>query len=375
MKRVGVVALMVMLGGVQGYEMWPKHYIHESMTLAAKQCFDVSVDRKPQRCEMRLPEHGGDADLTWIAKSSNYFVRLAGYGARYPRLGEAVRWPDDPTRQIAVLTLPRFGGTIQKRCGKLAAGRGGRVNNLGDGLLCNSHLGTMQFFHAQADTSDVPAVVTHDNIMGWAAFLYSVAALRTDAELDVPYCSVFPDTGSFNSAMVMSGRGERCALDWVQRWRLTDFFTLECVNPFSSRTCYVEKDESRHDKARIIATGALLHVIQDSYSQSHCARGTCGPGASGGIARVECSRIDMFTTYTEQSPRLHARADKVPTFAPSCQGSSDYDDPITASAKVLWHISKRSPPEEFLRDFERVFGTRAAVARETRPSGVGACFK
>ena len=91
-RRGGSVALLIALMlSVQGYEIWLKHYIHESMTAAAKRCYDRSANRKPEHCDTRLPDNGAGIDFRWIDSSSNYFVRLFDYGARYPTLDQTVR--------------------------------------------------------------------------------------------------------------------------------------------------------------------------------------------------------------------------------------------------------------------------------------------
>jgi len=121
-------------------------------------------------------------------------------------------------------------------------------------------------------------------------------------------------------------------------------------------SCRAFASEDRVDGlARITAEGALLHLIQDSYSQSHTVRGT--PHVDHTYeARADCYLPTHFYTYWGQLK--HGVADRVPELGATCGNGGEADDVITASAMAIYYVSQRpSTPEVFeayLQD--RVFG-------------------
>lgn len=355
----------------------------EMMTRGAKKCFDEAAARgeKPSVCSDKL-SRDRSVDMSWLHDSKIRFYdvpallrRLAGREARYPNLLQAVRWPDDPTRQSRSGSLGKFAANMLNGCERLADQNSSRIANLNNGLLCNSHFGEMQFLHAQASEIGEAPADTYFRVQRWALFLFDVASGRmSNHELDGKYCEYFAGRDQFNQAMLPSHDAIACEDVKDPAWRLTTLFTMRCSNPITSVGCYEEVGESRFGKARIYATGALLHLIQDSYSQAHCVRGECEPlsNRAGAVAKVECLPIEMFTTYRGQIG--HRTADQPPYFAVSCNLDSNFDDPVTASAKALWHIANASSPDEFLADFYRVFGTAAMIHAHTQPAGLGSCF-
>ena len=379
--RFGVSALLVLpLGSAaERYAIAPLETVHESMTIAAKRCLDNATSQKRlvMRCDQLLFVKATKKDLAWIETSSAEFYRGTGWqssaaGAKLPTLAEAVRWPDDPTRQIGAKGIASFSGSMIAGCEKLAKEHKGGVNNINDGLLCNSHFGEMQFFHAQATSAGEQPTVTYDKIRKWAEVLYNIASGYTsDEQLDDAYCNVFFENDAFTRAMRPDTTAIPCEATKDPVWKLSTLFNLTCKNPVSSKECTEDVSAARRAKARVFATGALLHLIQDSYSQSHCERGSCTLDRKKKVVpRMECAAITRFTTYRGQ--KNHKQADEMPTFGASCLGDA-FDDPITASAKALYHIRNRSVPETFFTDFDRVFGTRAQIAR-AQPASPGACF-
>ena len=106
------------------------------------------------------------------------------------------------------------------------------------------------------------------------------------------------------------------------------------------------------------ARGALLHVIQDSFSQSHAMR---GPATTPFTPRIVCMVPTGFYNYLGQEG--HADADHIPALDESCLGNGSIDDPITASAMALHHMDRRTGAREFNCYLQaRVFGTRTVWA-------------
>ncbi|MBB5210520.1 hypothetical protein [Microbulbifer hydrolyticus] len=361
-----------------GYTISPKADIHEAITRAAKICFDQSDENsKPTSCENELYT-ASDVDMTWIHDSSISFLdfsawyrRARGYSAKYPDLEEAVRWPDDPTRQIGLRGIAKFSVNMLTTCNQFLNDNPNGRNDINDGLLCNSHNGDMQFLHSQASSIGEPPEDTYKKISDWGMFLYKVASRHlSDQELDQEYCSYFSGDDLFSKALLPNSTAIPCENVKDPKWKLTTLFTLKCPNPLSSTGCYEEIGPSRFDKARINATGALLHLIQDSYSQSHVERGSCEVKNNRVTAKVECLPITRFTTYRGQVK--HSDADRTPIFGEECNSTGI--SPTLASAIMLWNIDQKRPLDEFKSDFERIFGTEQYIAESVSTSSLGQCF-
>ena len=113
--------------------------------------------------------------------------------------------------------------------------------------------------------------------------------------------------------------------------------------------------------ARMAARGALLHMIQDSYSASHAAR-TIGefPSEAGPYtAQISCLFPRHFYQYDKQNPSVHGKADRPPVKATSCASINEADDAVTASAVTLWSLRPESgvSAEDYIAYLKaRVFG-------------------
>lgn len=342
------------------YNINPKAGIHEALTRSSFYCVQGIQDRVlHESCDLRILSR-----------------------KKVPRvhsLEGAVRWPDDPTRQLnnwwsTLKFIFSFAPTnlARRACPTLAGQTADTVASIENGLLCNSHFGTMQFMHAQATHPNEPARVTYEKIMRWAEFTYAIASHAvSDEELGELYCSFFTDGSEFHRAMLPSPEALPCRADW----KLTTFFTFRCSNPFWSGTCQANRGPDDFQETRLAATGALLHLIQDSYSQSHCERGECDWTEEGKVeARIECAPISAFTTYRLQSVGRHTEADALPHFAESChRPDRTIIDPITAGAQILWHIENRSPWSTVRPVLESVFGTPEMIER-AGASHAGGCF-
>jgi hypothetical protein len=216
------------------------------------------------------------------------------------------------------------------------------VNYIGEfndfpGVLCSGHYGTMQFLHAQAslapgetvrNAKPEPFDVTRQKMVGWTEFAFKVAtgALPTGD----PYCASVREFGVAGAALAPQ------SFPYCGNWTVGSLFGFKCDHPLTSSTCSRDVPEAEIRRA---ATGALLHMIQDSYSRSHTGRGESlpvGPYKNPG-PQVRCQPVQEFYRYTLEQKKAHSKADKVPTFLPECT-RSDTMDPITASARIIWLV-------------------------------------
>ncbi|WP_444995386.1 hypothetical protein [Aliikangiella sp. IMCC44359] len=358
----------------------PKTPVHESITRSAKNCFDNALlkGEKIKQCKMVILGEDHHINMDWIKpaedEEQNFFVSwFKDPLTIYPSLEKAVRWPDEPTNDINAVGIVKFGAKMLSDCNVVAKQTIGGKLNINSGLLCNSHFGDMQFMHAQASSINEPAIDTYQKIFDWAQFLFSVASGHmSELQMDTNYCDFFKKDTLFHRSMLPGQNLVPCDDSKSSKWKLTTLFTFNCPNPFSSKNCYEISSFHKYDKSRIYATGALLHLIQDSFSQSHTERGRCEVKNKKVLAKAECLPITTFTTYKNQEN--HADADRMPIFAKSCESSTTIDDPITASAKALWHIHHKSKLEDFMSDFYRVFGKEDDVIGNIRNAELGQCF-
>ncbi|HYG47183.1 MAG TPA: hypothetical protein VD846_04490 [Allosphingosinicella sp.] len=331
-----------------------KRDVHESMTAVAEDCLRRAAGDQPSRCWRSSKE------LAARSKSNR--------GERYSDIQKASRWSDDPTRQDRRLSFLKIGYNIVKGCPKwVDASR--RIEDAG--LLCSSHFGRLQFLHAQAVDEDKSAADTYRRIMDWADFAFRVARdTRLDDGrrlLDMNYCSAVDlEPESLKQMM-------RCETGGYSEWTVSTFFALTCGNPLSSSTCPEPGDPDKGRRmARLAARGSLLHLVQDSFSQSHASRRIGSPlphsGEPHGFEpRVVCSYPTAYFNYKAQerdAPGGHKAADAPPRRDDSCDddprtaapADPQTDDVVTASAMVLWHLEHGT--RESFRQYliSRVFG-------------------
>ena len=269
-------------------------------------------------------------------------------------------------------------------CKKLAEG-GPSVEEIG--LTCSSHFGRLQFMHAMAGPDDRSPQDTYDRIIEWARFSYRVASREQD--LTANYCETFDDprlSPALKSAFQMEDRGfcskRRRFLLWsYPAWTVRTLFTLTCSNSLQSKWCWEDKSDQADERARLAATGALLHLIQDSFSQAHAHRSVDGdvsekgPFSSKVVCRFPTDYFDYRVQTDGQSEKIHQAADKPPQKINStCRDRPQADDVVTASAAVLWHLAEKKSAETFVQYLaDHVFGQRpldrSVGSGSTRPHG------
>lgn len=340
-----LLATTQLMTPAHAYEIRPRQGIHEAITVAALDCLAISSDQQPQDCD-RYASH-----LAYLSEDP--------LGYSYGELEQAVRWPDDPTRQIRPATLIKFGFNASLNCPRYLR----RSPELGNaGLLCSSHYGDLQFFHAMVSQTGETAQQTRAKILDWARFTFEVATGRIDPTMD--YCEYFRSPSSSIADSMAPASFPFCRSEARPNgWRISTLFSLQCRNPISSQTCTEVTGLSASTLSRRTALGALLHLIQDSFSQSHVMRGT-REGATY-MALVECSLPSRFYDYRAQNASHHRVANDIPQFGTSCATSAEADDVITASAMTLWYVRERSEPAEFVRYLERrVVGSNRITARD-----------
>lgn len=357
-----VVAVGLAVPPVDAYEIKPKRSIHEAMTRLAIRCARAAADQPPADCR---GYHGRIDNIAGFPGS---------WFANFSKLEESVRWPDDPLRQLkSPIAWAGFLTSVGYSCD--AAQGGEEVLALHRrGLLCSSHYGRLQYLHSMASSraeAGEPAT-TKRKMLDWADLTYGVASGRIN--LDQSYCAYFQANRSSISDDLAPKDFPFCDAQpdgsgrYTEGWKLGTLFSLKCWIP-GGRGCTEFVGEKGGRLARRAATGALLHMIQDSYSQSHAAR---GPALADGSYEpiVECALPSKFYYFNDQSKAGHGEADKPPSLSERCITGAKVDDAITASAVILWHLERNSDPNVVRQYLEqRVFGPveTASLSSGTSP--------
>lgn len=306
---LGIAVVAAASVPLKAYNISAKGRVHERITRLAEICADL--EPAPLRCD--LP-----ADVRQFQK-----VRW-----REGKLWEAVRWPDDPTQQGNV------GGAV-KFAINAGLGRCEKYLQPGQpfaGLLCSSHYGHLQFMHAMSSDQAENGAATRALIVAWTKFAFGVASGQTDGA--APFCATVRAAGAPLADALAPDSFPFCDGGKYLAWKVRTLFVLRCRNPFSSVICSEADGAPADERARKNATGALLHLIQDSYSRSHADRGS-GEGPLGPYHPViDCKPVRAFHLYASNK-KEHGAADKLPAISSNCLRDGEIFDPVTASAQML----------------------------------------
>ena len=188
-------------------------------------------------------------------------------------------------------------------------------------------------------------------ILAWAELAFKAS---TDAEFaNLDYCSTVSslENTDLKAALTFDNAEQSESFCSERRhpvyfwktykpWKVSTLFAFSCEEPINLNTCGVVSDVL----AQQAAAGAILHLIQDSYSQSHASRSVDGavlPPTGPFKARVVCAPARAFYVYQEQTggEDRHKPADASPMLDGSCTAEGrQVDDVITASAMTVHFI-------------------------------------
>ncbi|MEA2999445.1 MAG: hypothetical protein QOK17_1278 [Sphingomonadales bacterium] len=335
----GVAAALLGPQSVWGYKIVLPG-IHESITRAAIACVRAAQGAEPTYCGDRQPAILKDAYLD--------------PGERYSSVERSTRWSDDPNNAVGSLGIAQYVSRLLVECARMTKPTS-RLDEVG--LTCSSHFGRLQFMHAQAsrEPNGTPESdrLTRQKIISWARFAYRVAIEDPALSLDADYCATVRGLEHIGADLAPEGFLQ-CRKSGQVAWHVASLFNIQCGNIFSWGTCWHRWGPRPNRRAVLLAKGAILHLIQDSYSQSHVYRG--GGTAPGPRARFEakivCAPARHYYEYNSQAGGHHADADAPPRLDESCRPGAKIDDVITATAKALWQIDHRIPEDKFIEYLE-----------------------
>jgi hypothetical protein len=208
-------------------------------------------------------------------------------------------------------------------------------------LMTRSHFGDLQFLHAMASADAESAAATKDKVMMWSQFVWSIVqgeyALGTDL-------GQIPLSGWSNH--------------FVSGPNVQDLFTIgrRSVRP--------------HIKQ--VAFGSLLHMVQDSFSQSHVQRRepVDGQRCADGQYR-QLGRIQAFSSYVNQDHGEHGVHDS----EASALTHRDMDPDVVDAGRVLVDMFKRSTPAPWSEVGRYLSECVFALENANAPAGPGVAVK
>lgn len=233
-----------------------------------------------------------------------------------------VRWNDDPLHFLP--ENPRQWLMNFERASQLTD----QITENFD-LFYRSHHADLQFLHAMASSETESAQFTRDAVMGWIEFTYKVASGY------IPIHTPFKKLGNFLTPRTahffkkyFTKNGRR--LNWTPAYLFSLKCTREVTPPLTAGPldCADTNWLPAKQDVQNIALGSLLHVIQDSFSDSHVTR---QPDYDGNYSLIHGrSAVKTFNAYQKQSIRLHRGADSYPR---------DMDQPLKHEGYNLEEVS------------------------------------
>ncbi len=306
--------------------------VHETMTTMA----------------MRNATYGGVKQDTTFHDPSAW--EMAGRGAV---------WNDDPEGLLHDTTSLGFGlgkpttqkyssGILFAKAFKKAEKKALRGEQIGpqDRMTARSHFGDLQFLHGMALAGE-EAATTQANMLMWTEFTYRVG------RGEIPITTRIQDVP--NS---LTGKGHK------EKFRALFPPNVEVAQLNVEQFFGVKEGGPGDAKARAI--GSLLHMVEDSFTESHTEREELGGGLVG--------RIKSFHAFAGQDKALHHRAD-----LPSGEGRTT-EERIrnTPHAMQAVDIAKRVlemlNESDWTPEVEMMFKDILGLVEHPEPAGPGARF-
>ena len=307
--------------------------IHEAMTVSSFLC---SNDQTKDETNSILSCDEKYRDLKKIWEEYKSGKALDNENSKIANtLIQGTRWPDDPLRNLSKLKSTPKWGQVFASCKKLIFPYAGSCSN----RLCQSHFGNLQTWHAmkpsrpwcdgQSDfgcnkkTDDVSVL---GEIVEWADFLSGV--VTADIPLDKP----LNDYGGewFDS---------KCDKVYPISMQVRDLFRTDCSSKSNAvQITFCNVLEINDEDIRSLALGALLHLVQDSYSRSHVYRD--GVDSTCPTAMVSCGKPVSFYDYAHQNSAAHKKSDQWPDWSKNCASEKESVDPISAGATIIYLANK-----------------------------------
>lgn len=237
--------------------------VHEVLTLLALKGAIASIGSKRGSL---LQSVAADELPEWSSRSDHnlWTNRLDRSVQQFVR---GVIWPDDPEGLFfdEPIWMEDFSNGLAWNA-RFERSMANDANN----LIARSHYGDLQFFHGMAMGPKIEARDTRRRMLKWARGLIEIATAR------LPVTTLVRDAPTLKKLF---------RHDDYQDWTIKQLFGSGSKRP-----------HALHVRQR--ATGALLHMVQDSCAAGHVAR------------ESDTFEILQFLNYGEQDAHEHSKHDK-----------------------------------------------------------------
>jgi len=296
---------------------------HEEITLVAYDCYT-----NPKSCR-GVPT---DIDRTSMKKTMGKLI-------------DGVEWNDDPSKFLLrnIFTARQWiiwmdDGQDISACHRENKSNCKNIDTSYD-LLYRSHYGDLQFLHGMASTMGELPSATMYKMMNWAEFTYKIS------------------TGEIQPYV---------ALDTLDRTQVTNINQIIQRGSWTASYLFTRSEIAPRQEVKLLALGSLLHMIQDSYSDSHVNRlNSCNS------LNHNKPEILEFHNYMYQDSNEHKKADSKPQWLN--YGDLSDMNPVYASALIINASFNNRPWLEVKELLEKEI---IKLSNEAKPANSGdpSCF-
>jgi hypothetical protein len=252
--------------------------MHEAIVLRAEGCdHDNPVDCYKQRGKLARHLEPLFAGVQWndtppFVLNKSGFKYASGREAPARCLGDTIRLP----------RLPDCWTSAMRDAEKLAQRQ---AIDARYPILYRSHYGDLQFLHGMASLGE-KAAQTQRKMMIWAEFAYKIAHgdIPSTVALDKVPVEGFPE------------------LIGIRERTVESLFTLG------------DPAFRQGPMINLFALGTLLHMVQDTFSDSHSERGEEGGVCDGTSVLRQPGKLKRFRSYALQDADKHKTADTLRAF-------------------------------------------------------------
>ena len=326
--------------------------------------FDPWFKKLKRGATAEIAEHYANPQHEEIAR---LILECEGDNCRFPQPGiqkyqlsamlAGVRWNDTPPftllktrtplcptdKVITIINYPECWGILFKDA-KKQADKGRKYGNAPLTLvLYRSHFGDMQFLHSMASSEQERAGETKQKIMAWAEFMYRIAL------------------------------GEITRGTSIKKTGISDIDSLFTYRYDTVQTLFVS-DAPREYKAdenlHLFAMGVLIHMVSDSFSDSHVDRGEqLGHNCRNVSGKHNPGWIRSFHVYNLQDSSAHSEAESDRALA--YQINYYETSVVDVGQTIVEYYFRKAPWEELKGYLDCVYD----LADPNAPAGPGSDYQ
>jgi hypothetical protein len=309
------------------------------------------------------PQHEDIAHRIFGCDAEDCRFPQPGQKSAPPALLAGVRWNDTPPftllktrtalcpadKVITIINDPECWGILFKDAKKQAE-TGRKYGNAPSTLvLYRSHFGDMQFLHSMASSEQEFAGETKRKIMAWAEFMYKIALGKDNTSGAITRGTSIKKTGISDIDSLFTYR-----YDTIQT-----LFVSDAPREYKD-------DENLH----LFAMGVLIHMVSDSFSNSHVERGEqLGHNCRNVSGKHNPGWVRSFHVYTLQDSAAHSDAES--DYALAYQINYFETSVVDVGQTIMEYYSRKAPWEELKGYLDCVYD----LADPNAPAGPGSNYK